>query len=159
MGDPVRDLLIGASCAGSRLGMVRRSQQPPRLPPTRIPRTSGMRMWNWLARPQSESEKAGLPITVRHRSQLDTPPGFVTPRRKEKHISDDQSNESENHRGQPAVCTFHGEYSTLGRTDPPRCRSRAGVPNVRYCARMSLIWCIGEVSCSPGGEHDRDIGT
>jgi hypothetical protein len=33
------------------------------------------------------------------------------------------------------------------------------VPNIRYCARMSVICCIEEVSRYIWGEHGRDIGT
>jgi hypothetical protein len=42
--------------------------------PAKTPTASGIRMSNWGARPQSENEKAGVPIKVVHRSQLDPPP-------------------------------------------------------------------------------------
>ena len=37
------------------------------------------------------------------------------------------------------------------RDAPKMCRSRACVPNLRYCARMSVIWSIGEASVFTGG--------
>lgn len=82
-------LLIGASgmCPpkpGARRGLYGRSgclSSPSHQVtiPTSSPETTGIRMLRLESRPQSSTEKAGVPIADVQRSQLDTPPTSAQP--------------------------------------------------------------------------------